>query len=616
MSRGWSYNPSLDAVSSYNPRNPQQELDKVIDITFSDNIRQVLHKYDKTLEDYVKNLERFMKDASQGSLRFLEKIQDKNESVVGMRYTVPASRAGDVLEAAQARISSWDERTESVSLSSASENVGALAYIDKNIKLYDKESKKAFPKLAKQLGIRINKAQTGSSDAYNISVPTTWMPPEFGVDSSVATYVSNYEKESKRKSEKEQTSLDEKQERTTFFNKSLLLFGGISETVRRIFGVVSKLYDNALKASYTAQAANVNPDKLRQLEYALQGFGFDKSVAGSAIGLISGGLMNPLQLNENLVDTLAPIMGKSTADMVNEMLLGGGDTLSALTMIMEGARRKVAAGGMTGTSDAGKAFAEVFGQLKTAGGSLEQMFQAYMKAVAKANKQGWDKFNFSDFLELFPAVGTGISADAALQKYFLGAQVQAGSENVVYGATYTPGTTYRNFKWKGNPFNTEEGFLKALNRFGYSAFSEDDIFKLEPTLKELKSSGAVGGEALEDLKRLLDTITDMRARKWQTNAPYWDTNGFDLPFNIISDKDAFIGPAMERAAQGFSGFLNSGGVNYFDYTTNNASSPAAQGLGRAQIDMNLKVNGKDAGIFPMEFGPDNFIVSGDITVVT
>lgn len=631
----------------------------VLDIKFKDVLaRDLKSVLGKTLDELVKDLVRSSKDALgvSGTMTNLGVIPDREGRISGIRFAVDSAVKDDVQKALRVRLGQLATYSGVRQIASVLSNTDVQAFSEPFIRLPNDE-----PAFAKSVIDFINSSGgeiLGSENYEDYIALRARIPHSHIVGNKLSTFqqLNEYKRDAKniisesienkriaaaaeaaRKkdfgyvSEAELLSDEERRkklgiveeentaseiEKTSFFNKSLIYLAGIGETVRRIFGVVSKLYDNALKASYTAQAANVDPDKLRALEYALQGFGFDRGVAGAAVGLISGGLMNPLQLNENLVDTLAPVMGKSTAEMVNEMLLGGGDTLSALTMIMEAARKKVAAGGMTKSGDPGKAFSEVFGQLKTAGGSLELMFQAYMKAVEKANKQGWEKFTFSDFLSLFPAEGTDISADAALQKYFLGAKVKAGAENTVYGATYEPGTTYRNFAWKGNPFKTEEGFLKALNSFGYSAVTDDDIFKLEPALKDLKASGAVGGAALEDLKRLLDTIADMRARKWQTNAPYWDTNGFALPFDIVSDKDAFLGPAVERAAQGFTGFLNSGGVNYFDYTTNNTASASAQEPGRMQMDMNLRINGKEAGVFPLEFGPDNFVVSGDITVAT
>lgn len=591
--------------------------ESVLDINFDKDLRTILAEKDKTVADYVKSLERFMQEAAQGKLDFLEDILDQDKKVIGKRYSVPRAFQQDVLAAAEYRIGRWTATTEADSLSSVTLKENIDAYTDQTIKLYDAESKGAFSKLAKALGVKVKKTRLGKDtgnayDAYDLKVPNKWMPEGYDVDSSVSSYLTAYEKESKEKSEKEE-SLDEKQEKSSFFNKSLIYLAGIGETVRRIFGVVSKLYDNALKVSYTAQAANVNPDKLRQLEYALQGFGFDKGVAGSVLGLISGGMMNPLQLNENLVDTLAPLMGKTTADMVNEMLLGGGDTLSALTMIMEGARNKVAAGGMTGTMDAGKAFSEVYAQLMTAGGGLEKMFQAYMKAVDKAQSQGIDKFAFTDFLNLFPATGTGISADAALQKFFLGTKAKSAAENTVYGSTYNPAKTYRNFRWGGNPYENELDFYGALTKHGFNVGEGADIFSFEPQVKELMKS-RLPKDVQDELQRILDTFTDMRARRWQTDAPYWGTDGFKIPFDEVST-DAFIGPAVERASQGFSGFLNSGGVNYFDYTTNNTSTPGTQELGRAQVDMNLRINGKEVGTYPIEIGPENYIISGDITGV-
>lgn len=627
----------------------------VIDIRFKDVLaRDLKAVLGKTLDELVKDLVKSSEDALgvSGSMTNLGIIPKRDGTIGGVRFAVDSARLDDFKTALRNRLGAYAERAGVGQVASVLNNAQAKAFKESYIKLPDND-----PAFAKEVldfidnsGGKIIWSGHNEEKAYmnlrvrlpqahlrgdNLSVAQRFNAYRAESDSTILVreeklraaaraeasrkkdtgYVSEadlVEQEERRKRlgiVTDESGTVEQAEKTAYFSKSLIYFATIAETVRRIFSVVSKLYDNALKTSYTAQAANVNPDQLRQLEYALQGFGFDKGVAGTTLGLISGGLMNPLQLNESLVDTLAPMMGKDTADMVNDMLMGGGDSLSALTTIMEAARRKVAAGGMTGTNDAGKAFSEVYSQLKTAGGGLEQMFQAYMKATDKANAQGWKTFGFSDFLNLFPATGTELSADAALQKYFLGAKVKSGAENTVYGATYDPSKPFRNFRWTGNPFVKEEDFLKALNKYGFDVSGDSDVFSFENGVKDLKSK-ATSKEEREELQRLLDTFTDMRAKQWQSNEPYWSTDGYKLPFSFVSE-DAFIGPALERAAQGYTGLPGSGGMNYYE-TDNSVHTTTQSESGVAQVDMNLRINGKDVGSYPIEIGSDNFIISGEI----
>ena len=400
----------------------------------------------------------------------------------------------------------------------------------------------------------------------------------------------------------EGSSIAKEQEQTGYFNKSLLYFAAITETVRRILGFVTKIYENALQLSYSAKATNVDADKLKALELALQGFGVDKGAAKSAVGLIAGGLMNPFQLNESLVGTIAPILGQSSADVVKDMLMGEGDTLGALTMIMEAARGRVASGGFTGTKDRSKAYAEVHKQLAAAGGGLESIFEAYMRAVDKDYElnKGVGDFGFSDFLRLFSVSGTENAADAALQKAYMDALIEREGLNYLFTNTYSPNKPWTNFKSKATPYKNKMEFYDALRGFGVNPAADADIDTLSEMVNGISPQGLSDAQG-KILQRLKDTINAMGAWKSQKGTDYWGTQGYDLPMPRRYSADG----TLESMLQGTEPGLFGGTV--YNEIDNSVNTSSAAGGGSMDISLNIRGGGKDMGTYPLEINANNMI---------
>ena len=619
----------------------------VIDIKFEDVLaRDLKSVLGKTLDELVKDLVKSSKDALgvSGSLTNLGIIPTKEGTIGGVRFAVDSARRNDVQRAMRDLLGKYAERAGVGKVASVLSNTDVQAFSEPFIRLPNNDpafaksvldyiegaggevlwsenfkdyialrarvphSHLVGNKLSTMQQLNQYNRESGNIIANSIKAEKIAAAAE-SIRKKDAGYISETdlaEQEEKRRQlgivTDEGSSIAKEQEQTGYFNKSLLYFAAITETVRRILGFVTKIYDNALQLSYSAKAANVDADKLKALELALQGFKVDKGAAKSAVGLIAGGLMNPFQLNESLVGTIAPILGQSSADVVKNMLMGEGDTLGALTMIMEAARGKVASGGFTGTTDRAKAYAEVHKQLEAAGGGLESIFEAYMRAVDKDYElnKGVGDFGFSDFLRLFSVSGTENAADAALQKAYMDALIEREGLNYLFTNTYSPNKPWTNFRSKARPYKNKMEFYDALRGFGVNPAADADISTLKEMVNGISSQGLSKDQG-DILKRLKDTVDALDAWKMQKGTDYWGTQGYDLPMPRRYSADG----TLESMLQGTEPGLFGGTV--YNEIDNSVNTSSAAGGGSMDISLNIRGGGKDMGTYPLEMGANNMI---------
>ncbi len=618
----------------------------VIDIKFEDVLaRDLKAVLGKTLDGLVKDLIASSKAAvGTGQLTNLGIIPTKEGAVGGIRFAVDTARRNDVQIAMKNLLGEYAERAGVGKVASVSSNTGMQAFSEPFIRLPNDDpafaksvldfidrsggevlwsenykdytalrvrmphSHFAGNKLSTMQQLNQYNRESGNIIANSIKAEKIAAAAE-AIRKKDAGYVSETdlaEQEEKRRQlgivTDEGSSIAKEQEQTGYFNKSLLYFAAITETVRRILGFVTKIYENALQLSYSAKATNVDADKLKALELALQGFGVDKGAAKSAVGLIAGGLMNPFQLNESLVGTIAPILGQSSADVVKNMLMGEGDTLGALTMIMEAARGKVASGGFTGTKDRSKAYAEVHKQLAAAGGGLESIFEAYMRAVDKDYElnKGVGDFGFSDFLRLFSVSGTENAADAALQKAYMDALIERNGLNYLFTNTYSPNKPWTNFKSKAKPYKNKMEFYDALRGFGVTPAADADIDTLKEAVSGISSQGLSKDQG-DILKRLKDTVDALDAWKMQKGTDYWGTQGYDLPMPRRYSADGTLESMLQGTEPGFFG------GTVYNEIDNSVNTSSAAGGGSMDISLNIRGGGKDMGTYPLEMNANNMI---------
>lgn len=619
----------------------------VIDIKFKDVLaRDLKSVLGKTLDELTKDLIKSSDTALgvSGTLTNLGIIPTKEGTIGGIRFAVDSARRDDVQKAMRDLLGKYAERAGVGKIASVLSNTDMQAFSEPFIRLPndDPAYAKDFFDFIKSVGgevlwseqykdyialrtriphshIKGHKLSTiqqldeRKREAFSL-INAQLEANRVAADAEAirkkdAGYVSETdlaEQEEKRRQlgivTDEGSSIAKEQEQTGYFNKSLLYFAAITETVRRILGFVTKIYENALQLSYSAKATNVDTDKLKALELALQGFGVDKGAAKSAVGLIAGGLINPFQLNESLVGTIAPILGQSSADVVKNMLMGEGDTLGALTMIMEAARGKVASGGFTGTKDRSKAYAEVHKQLAAAGGGLESVFEAYMRAVDKDYElnKGVGDFGFSDFLRLFSVSGTENAADAALQKAYMDALIEREGLNYLFTNTYEPGKPWTNFRSKARPYKNKMEFYDALRGFGVNPAADADISTLKEMVNGISSQGLSKDQG-DILKRLKDTVDALDAWKMQKGTDYWGTQGYDLPMPRRYSADG----TLESMLQGTEPGLFGGTV--YNEIDNSVNTSSAAGGGSMDISLNIRGGGKDMGTYPLEINANNMI---------
>lgn len=619
----------------------------VIDIKFKDVLaRDLKSVLGKTLDELTKDLIKSSDTALgvSGTLTNLGIIPTKEGTIGGIRFAVDSARRDDVQKAMRDLLGQYAERAGVGKIASVLSNTDMQAFSEPFIRLPndDPAYAKDFFDFIKSVGgevlwseqykdyialrtriphshIKGHKLSTAQQlderkrEAFSL-INAQLEANRVAADAEAirkkdAGYVSETElaeQEERRRQlgivTDEGSSIAKEQEQTGYFNKSLLYFAAITEIVRRILGFVTKIYDNALQLSYSAKAANVDADKLKALELALQGFNVDKGAAKSAVSLIAGGLMNPFQLNESLVGTIAPILGQSSADVVKNMLMGEGDTLGALTMIMEAARGKVASGGFTGTKDKAKAYAEVHKQLEAAGGGLESVFEAYMRAVDKDYElnKGVGDFGFSDFLRLFSVSDTEKAADAALQKSYTDTLIERKGLNYLFTNTYDPDALWTTNKFDTKPYKNKLEFYDALQGFGVTPAVDADTATLKDAVYGISSKG-LSKDQQKILQRLKDTVNILDAWKGQKGTDYWESQGYALPMPRRYSADGTLESMLQGTEPGFFG------GTVYNEIDNSVNTSSAAGGGSMDISLNIRGGGKDMGTYPLEINANNMI---------
>lgn len=623
----------------------------VVDINFGESLRQDLVNAKKSLKAFINEIQEAMQTSITQRGFEVKPAEDisVNGKVVGKRYMIPKQDVEEVMASAQASID-----RQSYQLSEAPNAVGDPenapyakigrpltkkavfsggeyidtevsrdAYLQQNLKFYGSKAElRDTQKMLKGLGVKTLRDFGGKGLSISAAVPNVLAPAELtnGEDVPLVDYLAGLSDESqsaerkRQKDEKEakenKDNLSDRQERTSFFNKTTLAVTTIVELTRRIFTTVSKIYDNALQTTYAAKAANVDPTALASLKFSVQGLmGKGANVEG-AISAIAGGLMNPLTMNESMLSALAPVMGADTGSMVRDMLIGTGDTMGALRAIMESAKAKTLSGGITGTSSRGKAYAEIVNQLNSVAPGLSDIFQAYMKASDYAEAQN-RRFNFSDFSNLIQASGVERAAGQALTTDWSKARMEAIMDNFFMRGAYSPEGPYRNFGTPNRKYVNPERLFKDLSEGGVG---EDAI----TTLRGLLQERDLGGDAFKNvenrIKELLkgtnldtefsNAMEDYKAMLRQ-GKDYFNPLNYYLPG--FTDRLDYVAPTESSAAGKDLTFNAGSGTMYYETNnvTNNGVEMAATGDTRIVLD--VRSNGEPQGEIPIKIGSTSYL---------
>ena len=622
----------------------------VVDINFGKDLRQDLINVKKTLKAFVSEIQDAMQTGITQRGFELKPAEDisVNGKVVGKRYMVPKQDVASVIDAAQTSINRQSyqmseapdavgdpEKVPYATIGKALSNksvfsggeyidteVSRDAYLQQNLKFYGSKAElKETQRMLKGLGVKTLRDFGGKGLSISAAIPNVLAPAELtnGEEVPLVDYLAGLSDESQsaeRKRQKDEKadkekkdSLSDKQEKTSFFNKTTVALTGLVELTRRIFTTVSKIYDNALQTTYAAKAANVDPTALASLKFSVQGFMGKSANVEGAISAIAGGLMNPLTMNESMLTALAPVMGADTGSMVRDMLIGTGDTMGALKAIMEAAKSKANSGGITGTSNKGKAYSEVVNQLNSVAPGLADIFQAYMKASDYAFAQG-KQFNFSDFGSLIQASGVERAAGQALTTDWNKARMEAIMDNFFMRGAYSTTGPYRNFASKREYVGPEQLF-KDLSKGGVSdnaittlrgLLQEKDLgsdaFKnVENAIKKILGNTELGDEfnnAMEDYRAMI-----------KEGKNYFNPSNYYLPGFTKGLND--LAPT-ESSAEGKDLTFNTGSGTMY-YETNNVTNNGVEmaSAGDTRIVLDIWSDGAPQGEVPIVIGSTNYL---------
>ena len=385
-------------------------------------------------------------------------------------------------------------------------------------------------------------------------------------------------------------------EKSAFFKKSIVLLSAISASVVKIFGVVSKIWEQSLSTVFAAQGANVDPNKLMTLSNILDKYGFKRGSAEAAVNTLAGGLMDPLHINDSLIQNLAPLFKEGKfSSIIYDMLMGEGDTFGALGKIIEAARTKVKEGGWVNSKNKGHSYGQVYQNLSRAGSGFADIFQAFMEVQGvideETAKYGMSSFDltFEDFLASSGVVATGLESGADKAKALNA--VKAYWSNKIKNAVRTVGD--KNVPSEGAPvtnaavaiYTAENAGLgdivnastmRAIRAEGVGSAGDNKTLKATREALTAASEGASDQvkKTILELQKLINMEADLGASdkltgsgkgfKGKNVAPPQSTN----PRSKLKASTSML----EGTAYGMDG-IGPGGISYYDYTSTINNTP-------------------------------------------
>jgi len=379
------------------------------------------------------------------------------------------------------------------------------------------------------------------------------------------------------------SDIADKQDKKAFFTKSLAALTSILATVSKIATTLWKLAEHSIQTRYESMSYGVNPNVLVSFQNALENVSINRNEANKAVGAVVGGLVNRFNLDEGLIQRLAPVMGEDLAGTVKQMLSKEHDPIGALSLIMENARRRVENPGSIWDVQSMSDQLGVFGP----------SFLGYMNWVSRQEKPAGK--SFYDFIGTDPAKYLDISADAASNYKELFGRAKHYLQNV--GRGYLGGgarqrsaaVIYESLGIDPSKMSLED-LIEALKM--ESSPDINSYYRKFGTGRSPNGTPYYRQEMLKDLEVLERALERLQS-----------SDGFSL----LTPSGSSTGPLIESTAYGFGGTgAASGGIIYNETDNSVHTSPAAGG-GSMDISLNIRGGGKDMGTYPLEINANNMI---------
>jgi hypothetical protein len=373
------------------------------------------------------------------------------------------------------------------------------------------------------------------------------------------------------------------QDKKAYFTKSLAALTGILAVLGKIASTLWKLAEQSIQTHYEAMSYGVDPNRLASFQNVLEDVGIPKNEANKAMGAVVGGLINRFNLDEGLIQRLAPVMGEDLAGTVSQMLSKSHDPFGALKLIMENARGQVSRPGSVWDVQSMANQLGVFGP----------SFLGYMNWLDRQENPTGK--SFYDFLGYDPAKYLDESAETGFNIKDKFGRAKHFLQNVG-----------RNILSSGTRLRGAAGVYQRLGIDPSEMSLEDliDALKTEssPDINSYyrKFGTGMGPDGApyyrQELRKDLNVLEKALERLQGS-----DILGFLDPFESKS------GSLVENMAYGFGGAGAGFGGTIYNEIDNSVNTSSAAGGNSMDISLNIRGGGKDMGTYPLEMGANNMI---------
>lgn len=383
--------------------------------------------------------------------------------------------------------------------------------------------------------------------------------------------------------EGEKPDIASAQDKKAYFTKSLAALTGILAVLGKIASTLWKLAEQSIQTHYEAMSYGVDPNRLASFQNVLEDVGIPKNEANKAMGAVVGGLINRFNLDEGLIQRLAPVMGEDLAGTVSQMLSKSHDPFGALKLIMENARGQVSRPGSVWDVQSMANQLGVFGP----------SFLGYMNWLDRQENPAGK--SFYDFLGYDPAKYLDESAETGFNIKDKFGRAKHFLQNVG-----------RNILSSGTRLRGAAGVYQRLGIDPSEMSLEDliDALKTEssPDINSYyrKFGTGMGSDGApyyrQELRKDLNVLEKALERLQGS-----DILGFLDPFESKS------GSLVENMAYGFGGTGAGFGGTVYNEIDNSVNTSSAAGGGSMDISLNIRGGGKDMGTYPLEMNANNMI---------
>lgn len=383
--------------------------------------------------------------------------------------------------------------------------------------------------------------------------------------------------------EGEKPDIASAQDKKAYFTKSLAALTGILAVLGKIASTLWKLAEQSIQTHYEAMSYGVDPNRLASFQNVLEDVGIPKNEANKAMGAVVGGLINRFNLDEGLIQRLAPVMGEDLAGTVSQMLSKSHDPFGALKLIMENARGQVSRPGSVWDVQSMANQLGVFGP----------SFLGYMNWLDRQENPAGK--SFYDFLGYDPAKYLDESAETGFNIKDKFGRAKHFLQNVG-----------RNILSSGTRLRGAAGVYQRLGIDPSEMSLEDliDALKTEssPDINSYyrKFGTGMGPDGApyyrQELRKDLNVLEKALERLQGS-----DILGFLDPFESKS------GSLVENMAYGFGGAGAGFGGTIYNEIDNSVNTSSAAGGSSMDISLNIRGGGKDMGTYPLEINANNMI---------